>query len=430
MSITQSSSRTAPIPARPSVREHGARRARLGLVLLLGSLSAFGALTIDMYVPAMPSMAQQLATDASAVQATLTVFVIGLALGQVLAGPLSDAWGRRAPLLIGLGIYVIGSLGCALAPSVEWLIAARLIQSLGAATGTVLARAIARDLHSGTAMTRFLSTLMLVNGLAPVLAPVLGAQLLTWASWRAVFGVLVGIGTLLLLAVIAFLPESLPAHRRRPARTDAVLSGFGRLLADADLRRHVLAAALMFSAVFVYISGSAFVLQDLHGLSALEFGLVFGANGLGIVIAGWVNGRIVGRWASEATLLRGSLLVAAIGGLAVTACAFLRAPLPLLLVALFVTVSMLGPVLADATSLALAEHGDSAGTASSLQGMLQFLLAALAAWITSQLGTGPGIMGAAMTACVLLALLPLLVADLRRRRRCGPGSADARCRRG
>ena len=171
-----------------------------------------------MYLPAMPGMSRQLHASGPVIQLTLTVFVIGLAAGQVLAGPLSDTWGRRCPLLAGMALYVVGSAWCALAPDASQLIAARVVQSLGAAAAAVLARAIVRDLFEGTAMTRFFSTLMLVNEAAPVVAPVIGGQLLTVATWRAVFIVLAGAGAVLLLAVVIALPESLPVPRCQPAR--------------------------------------------------------------------------------------------------------------------------------------------------------------------------------------------------------------------
>ncbi|MEU0672312.1 multidrug effflux MFS transporter [Streptomyces sp. NPDC006172] len=382
------------------------RRARLAL--LLGSLSAFGALSIDMYLPAMPSMARQLHTSAPLVQMTLSAFVVGLALFQVIVGPLSDAWGRRRPLLAGMALYLAGSLWCVLAPTVGYLIAGRILQSLGAAAGTVLARAIVRDLFSGTAMTQFFSTLMVVNGVAPVVAPVIGGQLLTLTTWRAVFLVLAAVGAVLLLAVVFALPESLPDAKRAPAHLRATLRTFRTLVTDLHYLRHVLAAALMFAAVFAYISGSSFVLQDVYGLTAQQFSLAFGLNGLGIVLLGQVGGRLVGRAADEHTLLRVSLTVAALGSAGVLTCAVLGLPLPLLLPCLFLAVSMLGIVLANATSLALSSHGSAAGAASSLQGLLQFLVGGLAASAMTLPGQVTAVaMGTTMTICAAAALAVL-----------------------
>jgi DHA1 family bicyclomycin/chloramphenicol resistance-like MFS transporter len=361
-----------------------------------------------MYLPAMPGMADDLHTSTLQVQLTLTVFVVGLALGQVVVGPLSDAWGRRRPLLAGVALYVAGSLWCALAPTVGWLLAGRVLQSLGAAAGAVLARAVVRDLYQGTAMTRFFSTMMVINGVAPIVAPVIGGQLLTFTTWRAVFLVLAGIGAVLLVAVILTLPESLPDERRAPADVRATLRTFRMLGTDRHYLRYVLSAALMFAAVFAYISGSSFVLQDFYGLTAQQFSVVFGVNGLGIVVFGQLNGLLVGRVADEHTLLRVSLVVAVAGSAGVLACAVAGLPLPLLLVFLFLLVSMLGIVLANTTSLALAGHGSAAGSAASLQGLLQFLIGSLAA---SAMGVGgavtPVAMGITMVVCSVAALAVL-----------------------
>ncbi|MBL7253126.1 multidrug effflux MFS transporter [Paractinoplanes lichenicola] len=376
-------------------------RRRLRLALILGSLSGFGPLTIDMYLPALPGMADDLRTSPSLVQLTLTVFVVGLAVGQVIVGPLSDAWGRRRPLLTGITLYLAGSLWCALAPTVEWLIAGRIVQSLGAAAGIVLARAIVRDLFEGTAMTRFFSTLMVVNGVAPILAPVLGGFLLTVTTWRAVFLVLAAIGLTLLVAVLFTLPES--HHARSHPR--GTLRAFRTLVTDPHYMRYVLAAALMFAAVFAYISGSSFVLQEAYGLTAQQFSLVFGLNGLGIVLLGQVNGMLVGRVAGERALLRIGLTVATLASAGVLACAVLDLPLPFLLAGLFLVVSMLGLVLANATSLALDGHGSAAGSASSLQGLLQFLVGGLAASAMTLPGTVTAVaMGTTMLACSAAAL--------------------------
>jgi len=382
----------------------GRRRVRLALVL--GALSAFPALTIDMYLPGMPVMAEDLHAGAGLVQLTVTVFVVGLAVGQVMVGPLSDAWGRRPLLVAGLAGYVVGSLACLVAPTVGWLIAARVLQSLGAAAATVLSRAIVRDHFDGLAMTRFLSTLMLVNGVATVVAPVLGGQLLVVTSWRAVFVVLTVVGIALLLVVVLGLPESLPEERRQPADLGASLRTFAQLCRDRSYLRYVLAAALMFASMFAYISGSSFVLQDVHGLSAQQFSALFAVNAVGIALFGQVNAVLVGRVADEHALLGASLVIGALAGLGVLVCTLLALPLAALLVCLFLVVSMLGPVLANATSLAMTPHASSAGAAASLQGVLQFLVGGLVASAMGVLGeASPVAMGAAIFLSAAAALL-------------------------
>lgn len=378
---------------------------RVKLALLLGSLSAFGPLTIDMYLPALPGMARSLHSDPGTIQLTLTVFVIGLAVGQVVVGPLSDALGRRRPLLAGIALYLAASVACAVAPGAGWLIGGRVLQSFGAAAAIVLARAIVRDHFDGVAMTRFFSTLMLVNGVAPVVAPVIGSQLLAVASWRAVFVVLTAVGAVLFTAVLFGLPESLPVRRRQSAHLPDRLRTFAALGRDGEYLRHVLAGALTFAAMFAYISGSSFVLQETYGLSAAQFSLVFGVNGLGIVVFGQLNGLLVGRVATEHTMLAISLSVAGAGSLGVLLATAFDAPLPVLLVSLFAMVSMVGIVLANTTSVALAPHGERAGAASSLQGLLQFLVAGLASSAMGLAGRGSAVgMGVTMFLCAVAAL--------------------------
>nr|WP_245900763.1 Bcr/CflA family multidrug efflux MFS transporter [Prauserella shujinwangii] len=353
--------------------------------LVLGGLTAFGPLSVDMYLPALPSMAADLGTTDATLQLTLSSFIVGLALGQLVIGPLSDALGRRRPLLVGIAIYVAASVLCAVSPSAELLIAARAVQAVGAAAGIVVARATVRDLFSGTAMTRFFSMLMLVTGLAPILAPVLGGQVLTWTSWRGVFLTLTAFGALL-LAVAAFaLPEPLPPHLRSPARLGRVLRTYGALLRDRAFLGYALAAGMIFAAMFSYIAGSSFVLQGVYGLSPQEYSVVFGVNGAGIVLAGQVNGRIVGR-VQERTLLATGLFMATLGSAALVIAALLGLGLPGLLPPLFLVVSSIGLIMPNSNSLALANHPRSAGSASALLGVVQFVIGGAASPLVGVFG--------------------------------------------
>ncbi|QKV75456.1 multidrug effflux MFS transporter [Amycolatopsis sp. Hca4] len=382
------------------------RRAQLKFVLVLGGLTAFGPLSIDMYLPALPRMAADLHAADSTVQLTLSAFIVGLALGQLVLGPLSDALGRRRPLLVGLALYVVGSVLCAVSPDAWLLVAARLVQSLGAAAGIVIARATVRDLFSGTAMTKFFSTLMLVSGLAPILAPLIGGQLLTWTSWRGVFVVLTAFGALLLAVVVFFLPE--PSAVRSPLRLGPVMRTYGRLVLDRSFAGYALAAGLLFASMFAYISGSSFALQGVYGLSPQAYSVVFGVNGVGIVLAGQLNGRLVGRVRERALLLSG-LLLGVIGGALVLASVLFRAPLALLLVSLFLLVSSIGLVMPNASSLALASHARSAGAASALLGVLQFVVGAVATPLVGLGGPGTAVpMAATMAGFAVLALVAYL----------------------
>ncbi|RSD23773.1 multidrug effflux MFS transporter [Amycolatopsis eburnea] len=384
----------------------GGRAQRLKFVLILGGLSAFGPLSIDMYLPALPRMAEDLRAADSTVQLTLSAFIAGLALGQLVLGPLSDALGRRRPLLAGLVLYVVGSVLCAVSPDAWLLVGARFVQSLGAAAGIVIARATVRDLYSGTAMTKFFSTLMLVSGLAPILAPLLGGQLLNWTSWRGVFVVLAAFGALLLAVVAFFLPE--PSPVRVPARLGQVMRTYGRLVADRTFAGYALASGLLFASMFAYISGSSFALQGVYGLSPQAYSVVFGVNGVGIVLAGQLNGRLVGR-VSERVLLAWGLALGVLGGAFVLASAVFRAPLALLLVSLFLLVSSIGLVMPNASSLALASHARSAGSASALLGVLQFVVGAAATPLVGLGGPGTAVpMAATMAGFAVLALVAFL----------------------
>ncbi|MEC3973679.1 Bcr/CflA family multidrug efflux MFS transporter [Amycolatopsis sp. H20-H5] len=399
-------------PARAAAQEARTTKSRgtARFVLILGGLSAFGPLSIDMYLPALPRMAGDLHTADTTMQLTLTAFIIGLAVGQLVLGPLSDAFGRRRPLLFGLAFYVVGSVLCAVSPNAELLIAARGVQAIGAAAGIVIARATVRDLFSGTAMTKFFSMLMLVNGLAPILAPIIGGQILNWTSWRGVFVTLTLFGAALLAVVAFLLPEPLPVERRTPARLGSVLRGYARLLRDRVFLGYALASGLMFAGLFAYISGSSFVLQGVYGLSPQAFSLAFGANGIGIVLAGQLNGRLVGRF-PERKLLTAGLLVSTAGGLGVLLAVVAHLGLFGLLIPLFLLVSSVGLVMPNASSLALAEHARSAGSASALLGVLQFVVGGIATPLVGLGGPGTALpmvlVMAGFSALALVAFLTL-----------------------
>lgn len=347
--------------------------------LILGGLTAFGPLSIDMYLPALPALTTELGATAAQSQFTLTMVLLGLAFGQLLAGPISDSVGRRRPLMIGLSVYIVASVLCALTDSVFALAALRLLQGLGAAAGTVIARAAVRDLYSGVEAARFFSALMLVTGLAPILAPVLGGQVLRYTSWRGVFVVLTAFGVLLLLVAILALPETKPQEWRQPARMGPTFRTFGRLLAEPSFLGNALAAGLAMAAMFAYVSGSSFVLQGLYGMSPQTYSLTFGINAVGLVLAGQINARLVGRVATSAQLLTTALLASSVAGAVLLTSTLLGLPLSFLLGALFVMIASLGFVMPNATMLALADYREISGSASALLGVSQFVVGATAA---------------------------------------------------
>jgi MFS transporter, DHA1 family, multidrug resistance protein len=356
------------------------------LIFVLGALTAFGPLSIDMYLPGLPALAATLDAPAWAAQLTLTACLAGLALGQIIVGPLSDRLGRRPPLLVGVGAYAAASLLCALAPSVYALVVLRFVQGLAGAAGIVIARAVVRDLYSGREAARFFSLLMLVNGAAPILAPVLGGQVLTVTSWRGVFVVLAVIGVLLLAGTATGVPETLAAERRHAGGVAGTLRTFGRLLADRGFLGHALACGLCFGAMFAYIAGSPFVLQDIYGASPQLFSVMFAVNALGIVAASQLNRALLRRLEPRAVMV-GALTTQALAGVALLAAVAAGTGVWPVVALLFVVVASLGLVMPNATALALADHPDVAGSASGLLGVMQFIVGAATAPLVGVAGT-------------------------------------------
>ncbi len=361
---------------------------RLALIIVLGALTAFGPMSIDMYLPAFPALTRHFHATEAQVQLTLTACLAGLALGQLLYGPVSDALGRRRPLYAGLAAYAAASALCVVAPSVTVLTGLRLVQGLGGAAGIVIARAVVRDLYSGVAAARFFSLLMLVTGLAPMLAPLAGAQVLRFTSWQGVFVVLSGYGLVLLVGVALALPETLQMERRRRGGLRHTLRTFRGLSRDRTFLGYALGGGLVFAAMFAYISGSSFVTQEIYGVSPQVFGLIFGVNALGIVLASQVNSALICRVA-PGTLLAVALAVHLAGGLGVLAAVASGSHrLVWLLPPLFLTVAMVGVVLPNTTALALAGHPEAAGSASALLGLGQFVFGAAAAPLVGLGGRG------------------------------------------
>ncbi|HEY0606324.1 MAG TPA: multidrug effflux MFS transporter [Herpetosiphonaceae bacterium] len=357
------------------------------LAFVIGALSAFGPLSMDMYLPSLPALSSELGASASQGQLTLTACLVGLALGQVVAGPLSDTWGRRRPLLVGLVMYTVASLLCALAPSVSILIALRLVQGIAGSAGIVIARAVVRDLYAGEAMARFFSLTMLVSGLAPILAPVIGGQLLLVTNWRGVFVVLSGIGAGLVAMGFLGLPESLPAERRRRGSLTTTLKTFRYLLTDRALVGYGLSSGLALAAMFAYIAGSPFVLEGLYGMSPQSFSLTFATNALGIVAASQLSGRLTGKIPLRRLMALG-LAVGCTGGLLLLAAVLTNLGLIGILPALFLVVASIGLITPPSGALALAEHPREAGSASALLGVLQYLLGGAVAPVVGRVGVG------------------------------------------
>ncbi len=386
------------------------RDAPRGSFVVLGLLSTFGPISLDLYLPALPQLAAELAASTSAAQLTITACLIGLAVGQIIAGPLSDRFGRKRPLMIGLVAYALASLACAFAWSITVLLVLRLIQGLAGAAGIVIARAVARDLYEGRRLVVFFSRLVLVSGLAPVIAPVLGGQLNRVMTWRGIFGVLAVIGVVLVLAGLLGLKESLPPERRHTGGLGETLRGFGVLLRDRFFVGVALAGGLAGASMFAYIAGGTFVLQRIYGLSPQGFSLAFGLNSIGIMAAAQLSGRLTRRRSPVRVLALG-LAVNLLGALCLAVTVLLGLGLPFVLGSLFVMVSAIGLVLPTSTALGLSNYPERAGTASALLGLLQYLVGGVAAPLVGLAGEDTAVPlglvagSASAGACLVFALL-------------------------
>ncbi|WP_435880393.1 Bcr/CflA family multidrug efflux MFS transporter [Streptomyces zaomyceticus] len=385
-----------------------ARRTGLLVTLVLGGLTALPPLSMDMYLPALPEVTGALNAPAATVQLTLTACLAGMALGQLVVGPMSDKWGRRRPLLIGMIVYVLATAVCALAPTAELLIGFRLLQGLAGAAGIVIARAVVRDLYDGVEMARFFSTLMLISGVAPIIAPLIGGQILRITDWRGVFHVLAVIGILLTLVVWRFLGETLPAERRHEGGVGEALRTMKGLLADRVFTGYMLTGGLAFAALFAYISASPFVVQEIYGASPQTFSLLFGLNSVGLVAVGQINGKLlIGRVSLDKALGwgLGIILVSALALLLMTSGVFGEAGLFPVAAGLFVLMSAMGLAMPNTNAQALMRTPHAAGSASALLGTTSFLVGAVASPLVGIAGEHTAVpMALVQLTCAVLAL--------------------------
>lgn len=362
----------------------------LRMVLILGALSAFGPLAIDFYLPAFPAMAQAFATDEKHVQATLAAYFLGLSIGQLAYGPVADRFGRRKPLMFGVTLFTLASLACAYAPNLDTLVMARFIQALGGCAGMVLSRAIVSDKCDPVASAKVFSQLMLVMGLAPILAPMLGGVLVNLAGWQSIFLALSLFSAGCLLAVSLGLPESLPEHIPRQPLSGA-LRQYLRLLADRVFLGHALTGGIAIAGMFAYIAGSPFVFIKLYGVPAEHYGWLFGTNAAGFILVAQVNARLLAK-RGPAFLLGRAVWLYLVAGLVLLGVAALRpAQLWPLLVPLFICIASLGCIIPNASACAMSGQGARAGSASALMGCVQFSVAAGAAALVGLLHDGSAV---------------------------------------
>ena len=377
----------------------------LRLTLILGALAAFAPMSIDMYLPGLPALARSFDTDAGAVELTLSAFFVGLVCGQLVYGPLTDRFGRRRPLAAGILIYVLASVGCALASNLSALIGLRFLQAMGGCAGLVISRAVVRDLFDAQESARMFSLIMLVMGAAPILAPLAGGALLVGFGWRSIFWALALFGLLVLAASLAWMPET---RRGRGASLGvrATLRVYATMLADRRFFAYALAGGFAQAGMFAYITGSPAVFIELNGVPPQHYGWLFGSNALGLIAASQVNRRLLASHAARRVLWRANQINAACGAALLATAISGAGGFVGLLVPLFGYVTSLGFIGPNATALAMAEQGRRAGSAAALLGTLQFALAALVSASLGLLNEASAVpMAFAVALCGLLALI-------------------------
>ena len=378
-------------------------------ILLLGAIIALAPMSIDLYLPALPTLQQALGGTAAQGQLTLSVYFLGLAMGQLIYGPVSDRIGRRKPLYFGLALYALAALGCTLATDINSLIALRFLQALGGCAGMVIVRAVVRDLYTPQEMARVLSMLLLVMGVAPILAPLIGSWVFVAFGWQAVFGVLVAYGLGCLIMAAKYLPETL-ARPGEALEFMRVLKGYGRLLRHRRFMGYALSGGIAQASLFAYIAVSSFVFIDFYALSPTQYGLLFGVNAFGLILGSQINNWMLTRYRAE-RVLRGALI--AYSGFGVVLAMVVIADLgglPGVLIPLWCCIASLGFTFPNSTAAAMAPFGDRAGMAAALLGTLQYGLAAIASGVVASLHDGTALaMALAIAACGLISVIVLRV---------------------
>ena len=373
-------------------------------MVVLAGLSAFAPVTTDLYLPALPRLGRDLGVTAASVEVTLTMCVVGIAVGQLLVGPLSDTLGRRRPLLAGLVLFIASSIGCAAAPSIAVLDVLRLLQGISGATGIVIARAMVRDMYSGVEAARLYATLGAIIPLAPILAPTVGGAILLVTSWRGIFAVQAGVGVVLLAAAALVTHETLAPADRHPGSVRGALATYRDLLHSPRYSRVVAAGSLGFAAFFAYISASSFVYQDVLGFSAQAFGLLFALNGIGLLATNVVNARLVRSVVPE-RLLRVGLATIAVAGVLAAGAAIAGLGAWALLPLMFAIVCSMGLIMSNSIAVSMALESRRAGSAAALFGASQFFVGAAVAPIVGAAGASAVPMGIVMATSGVAALV-------------------------
>lgn len=372
------------------------------IILILGLLSAFGPLSIDMYLPALPDIATDLMSDQTSVQLSLASFFVGIASGQLFYGPITDKFGRKKPLYFGLALYAIASFLCATASTVDGLVFFRFLQALGACAGIVISRAVVRDLYQPHESAKIFSLLMLIMGAAPILAPVMGGVLLNYFGWRAIFWLLTIISCLTLGGVFFFLKEtSTPSHEHQLRKT---FSRYLEVLSDKNFSGYTLSLSFVYAGMFAYITASSFVFMKFFNLTSSEYSMLFGVNAFGLIAFSQVNGQLLKKYHPR-QLIRASLPLTFVSGICLVLAALLKAPLWGICVPLFFYMMSMGMIAPNAAACALAHQKKSAGSASAMMGTIQFTVSAVVSGLVSKFHDGtPLPMTIIMAGCAVLSV--------------------------
>lgn len=337
---------------------------KYSLLFILAGLSALAPFSIDMYLPAFPAIATGLGTDISQVAFSLTSYFIGISVGQLFYGPITDKYGRKKPLLIGLGVFFIASIGCALSPTIDWLIYMRVIMALGGCVGMVVSRAVVRDVFPVSETAKIFSTLMLIVGVAPIIAPSVGSWILTVSTWRTIFYVLSGFGLILILSVYFFLPESGTINRTLPLKAKTIIKDYKTVFTENSFLYFALASSIGMGGMFAYISGSSFVFMNYFELNEATFGYVFSANAAGFIAGSQLNRLLLNKYSSLQIITFASVILVSVSLLMLIMYTMVLITLPVLIGLLVTFLFSLGLLVPNTTAMALAPFKKTAGSAS------------------------------------------------------------------
>ncbi len=379
--------------------------------IVLGLLAAVGPFAIDMYLPALPSIAAEFEASDAAVQGSLVAFFVAIAFGQIVYGPVSDSYGRRGPLYFGMVLYAIGAIGCSMAPSIEWLIAARFVQGIGACAGVTIPRAIVRDLYTGTQAAKLMSLIMLVFSAAPILAPLFGSMVIALSSWRVIFDVVALVGILGIAITFFVLDETRPPEKRVPMDLASVMRGYLELVRDRSFVAVVLVGGFAMASLFSFLAGSSFVYIDHFGLNPSQFAIAFAINAISFIGSAQSTSLLARRFGLKRVVRSATALFLAATGVLFGATFLGLDNVYALILMLFVSFGVMGPVGPATAVLALEQHGPRAGSASALLGTLQLIIGMTVVSITGAVSNGTVLpLVSAIFGCAIVAFLISLFA--------------------